>query len=443
MMQLKELAQMIGQDCDDSQEVKGVALNDQLIKPGYIFIAVKGARVDGYDFASSAVANGAIAILAEHAIDDLNVPVLITNDYIADLTKIARHHRQNMQVKMMALTGSNGKTTVKDMLASILPIASYVSHGNFNNHLGVPINLMALMPSHDVAVFELGANAKGDIAHTASLLAPDICLINNIGPAHLGGFGTLEGVALAKGEIYQALKTGGMAIVNDDDAYAHFWDKLLLDKKVLRFSSLHHADIFASDIHLSISGCYDFRLHLPTGPSALISLQVPGRHQVQNALAAASMSFAAGIDMPAIQAGLQKFTGVSGRLNIFKGPNASIIIDDSYNANLASVKAGIDVLAEYTGQKILAIGDVAELGEHSQSQHEAIGHYAKERGIDKLFAVGDASQFCAVAFGEGAKHFANRQELATYLRSCLTENVSVLIKGSRSSRMDEIIQFMI
>ena len=442
-MYLKELAQIIAQDCDEHRVVTGVALNHQLIQPGYVFIAVKGAHVDGHDYASRAVANGAIAVLAQHPIDDVNVPVLITQDYVADLTKIALHHRQQQQLKIMALTGSNGKTTVKDMLASILPATTYVSHGNFNNHLGVPINLMALKPSHDLAVFELGANAKGDIAHTAALLAPDICLINNIGPAHLGGFGSLDGVAHAKGEIYQALRPGQVAIVNDDDVYAHFWDTLLHDKQVLRFSSTHEADIFASDSRVSVSACYEFRLHLPNMPSALIALQVPGRHQVQNALAAASMSFAAGLDITAIQAGLQTFTGVNGRLNIFKGVNGATIIDDSYNANLASVKAGIDVLAEYAGHKILAIGDVAELGEHSQSQHQAIGQYAKARGIDQLLAVGDASQFCALTFGEGAQHFVNRQALATYLRAGLSANVSVLIKGSRSSRMDEIIPFMI
>lgn len=442
-MNLQQFAHIIGQDCHDKHEVQGVALNDQLVKPGYVFIAVKGAHVDGHDFAQSAVANGAIAVLAQHQIADLNVPVLITQNYLEDLTKIARHHRQKMNSKIMALTGSNGKTTVKDMLASILPASSYVSHGNFNNHLGVPVNIMALKSCHDSAVFELGANAKGDIAHTAALLSPDICLINNIGPAHLGGFGSLDGVAIAKGEIYQALAPGGIAIVNDDDVYAHFWDKLFDAKKVLRFSSQHQSDIYATNLSLTSSGCYHFTLHLPTGQSTLITLQVPGRHQVQNALAAASMSFAAGINIVAIQQGLEKFRGVKGRLNIFPGPNGSTIIDDSYNANLASVKAGIDVLAAYPGQKILAIGDVAELGEHRQSQHLAIGHYAKERGINKLLAVGEASQFCVEAFGEGAKHFSNRQALATYLRSCLAENVSVLIKGSRSSQMDEIIQLVI
>ena len=442
-MNLKELAHLIGQNCEDKSEVEGVALNDQLVSPGYLFIAVKGARVDGHDFAKQAVAKGAIAILGQHAINHLNVPVFITSDYLADLTKIAVSHRQKMNLKIMALTGSNGKTTVKEMLASILPASSFVSHGNFNNHLGVPVNLMALKPSHDLAVFELGANAKGDIHHTASLLSPDICLINNIGPAHLGGFGSLDGVALAKGEIYQALLPGGVAIINDDDVYAHFWDKHLSDKKVLRYSSQHESDIYASHIILDESACYQFTLHLPNGQSAAISLQVPGRHQVQNALAAASMSYAAGIDICLIQTGLQQFSGVRGRLNMLKGPNGSTIIDDSYNANLASVKAGIDVLATYPGEKILAMGDVAELGDHSQSQHEAIGHYAKERGIDKLFAVGNASQFCVLAFGEGAKHFPNRPELATYLRACLHKDVSVLIKGSRSSGMDELIQLMI
>jgi UDP-N-acetylmuramoyl-tripeptide--D-alanyl-D-alanine ligase len=442
-MNLKQLAKCMGQTVELETEIEGLAVNDQLIKPGYVFVATKGSKLDGHDFAKSAEAKGAIAIIAEKPIAGLTIPVFLTMDYLADLTKIAKQHRQALDIKIMALTGSNGKTTVKDMLAEIMPESCYVSHGNFNNHLGVPINLMSVRANHDMAVFELGANSKGDIAHTASLLSPDICLINNIGPAHLGGFGSLDGVASAKGEIYQALKPGGIAIVNDDDVYAHYWDGFLVNKKILRFSSQHQADIYASNIEFKSDGCFAFKIHFSQGESISIQLQVPGRHQVQNALAAASMSYAAGIDVLFIQQGLCQFRGVRGRLNILKGPNGSTIIDDSYNANLASIKAGIDVLASYPGIRILAIGDVAELGEHSQVQHEAIGIYAKERGINQLFAVGNACQYTVAAFGSGGKHFANRQSLAQHLRACLNDRVSVLVKGSRSSRMDEIIQLMI
>ncbi len=438
-MKLSDIAKCLGLDCHQDDTVEGVIIDSRQAKPHDLFVAFQGEHVDGHDFAKDACQRGAIAVLAEKPLPQLSVPVFVVDDCLKALTKIAVLNRQSLDLKVLALTGSNGKTTVKEMLGSILPSSAFISHGNFNNQLGVPINLMALNARHEYAVFELGANMIGDVAHTANLVKPDIALINNIGPAHLGKFGSIDNVARAKGEIYEQLASGGMAIVNDDDTYAHYWDKQLKQHEVLRFSSQHPADVWASDIREVNHSSYTFDLHF--GQHCIhITLSVPGRHQVQNALAAASMALAAGISLEQIKLGLEAFTGVKGRLNFKAGLQCSTIIDDTYNANLASVKAGLQVLASQSGTKIFVMGDIAELEHYAKEQHLAMGQIAKDLGIDYLLAIGPFSFYAVEAFGDKGHHFKNQKDLIDYLKKCLNNQVTVLVKGSRSSRMENIVQ---
>jgi UDP-N-acetylmuramoyl-tripeptide--D-alanyl-D-alanine ligase len=438
-MKLSQLAKWLNISCDEDVDISGVCIDTRQLSPQQLFVAFPGEQVDGHDYVNTAIEKGASAVMVNRQLAEVNVPQLVVNDSLQALTTLAQCYRAQLKCKVMALTGSNGKTSVKEMLAHILPQPAFASRGNFNNHLGVPINLLNVPIDCEYAVFELGANQKGDIALTAGLVQPDVALINNIGPAHLGGFGSIDGVAIAKGEIYDALQTAGFAIVNDDDAYAHFWDEQLLDVQVLRYSSEHTADVWASDIILLPSGCYRFQLHI-LGQTQLVELRVPGRHQMQNALAAAAMAAALSIPLTQIAQGLMHFSGVAGRLRIMVGEHDATVIDDTYNANLASVQAGLEVLAKREGEKILVIGDLAELGEFAEAQHAQIGEIARKLGINKLFAVGQSTPFCVAAFGEGGCHFTSQEELVAHLRKCLHRQLNILVKGSRSSRMEEVVK---
>lgn len=440
-MKLSEIAKVLQIPSTTEQDIVGVSIDSRIPMPQQMFVALKGEHVDGHDFVMQACQQGAVAILAEKAID-ATVPVLLVDNVQAALTRIACHHRKSLNLKILALTGSNGKTTVKDMLGSIFTEHAFVSKGNLNNQLGVPINLMSLNETHQYAVFELGANHLGDIEETAQMVKPDIALINNIGPAHLGKFGSIENVAKAKGEIYEKLPLGGIAIVNDDDYYAHFWDPILNQREVLRFSSQHPTDVWATDISEHEASCYQFQLHFGWQTQKII-LFVPGRHQVQNALAAASMALAAGLSLEKIKKGLESFTGVKGRLNFKKGIQESVVIDDTYNANLASFRAAIQLLAAQKGTKILVIGDIAELEQYAASQHQQLGKMAYDEGVDYLFALGPHSLYAVESFGQGAKHFFTAAELLAVLKTYLKAGVTVLVKGSRSSKMENIVQEII
>ena len=438
-MRLSQLAAWLNISCDEDVEVSGVCIDTRQISQQQLFVAFPGEKVDGHDYVKMAVEKGASAVMVNRHLEDVNVPQLVVKDSLQALTTLAEGYRHQLKCKIMALTGSNGKTSVKEMLAQIMPQSAFLSKGNFNNHLGVPINLLNVPENCEYAVFELGANQKGDIALTAGLVKPDVALINNIGPAHLGGFGSIDGVAIAKGEIYDALQPKGIAVVNDDDAYAHFWDEQLLDVQVLRYSSEHPTDVWASEIVILPSGCYRFQLHV-FEEKQIVELRVPGHHQMQNALAAAAMASALSISLAKIVQGLMRFTGVGGRLNIMVGYNEATVIDDTYNANLASVKAGLEVLAKREGEKILVIGDLAELGEFVEAQHAQIGEIARKLGIHKLFAVGQSTPSTVAAFGEGGYHFTSQKELVVHLRKCLHKQVNILVKGSRSSRMEEVVE---
>ncbi|CAM2955834.1 UDP-N-acetylmuramoyl-tripeptide--D-alanyl-D-alanine ligase [Legionella worsleiensis] len=437
-MNLNRIASLLSQTCSINSEVTGVCIDSRIIKPGDLFVAIQGEHFDGHDFIREAEGKGAVAAVVSHPVSKVNIPQLVVKDPVLALAQIAKAHRQTINCPVIALTGSNGKTTVKEMIASILPPPSHATKGNLNNHLGAPLSVLQLSHQHRYAVFELGANHPGEIAHTVAIVHPDVTLINNIGPAHVEGFGSIDGVARAKGEIHQGLSAHGTVVINDDDAYSHFWDELIADKKVLRFSADHPADVYAQDVRLDTQGRGHFSLVLPNARID-IELQVPGLHNVRNALAAATCCYAVGIDVHDIQNGLNRFSGVNGRMTVLSGINQSTIIDDTYNANLRSVLTALDVLAARPGKRLFVFGDMGELGEWAEEHHREVGLAANRLGIDGLFTCGTYSKYASQAFGNNGQHFANQEDLILNLLKEVSDNTTVLVKGSRSSAMEKIV----
>lgn len=437
-MNLNTIASLLSQSCLINTDITGVCIDSRIIKPGNLFIAIQGEQFDGHDYVKEAEARGAVAAVVNHSLPDVQIPQFIVEDTVMALAKLAAAHRQDIHCPVIALTGSNGKTTVKEMIAAILPQPSQATKGNLNNHLGAPLSVLELNKQHHYAVFELGANHPGEIAHTVAIVHPDVTLINNIAPAHVEGFGSIDGVARAKGEIHQGLSADGTVVINDDDAYAHFWDNLISDKKTIRFSASHSADVYAQDVRLDTHGRGHFSLVLPTA-RADIELQVPGLHNVRNALAAASCCYAVGISIQDIQKGLNYFSGVKGRMTVLTGKNQSTIIDDTYNANLRSVLTALEVLAERPGKKIFVFGDMGELGDWATQHHEEVGLAAKQLGIDQLMSCGNYSLLAAQAFGTSGQHFSSQDELVQNILGKLEPDTTVLVKGSRSSAMEKIV----
>lgn len=441
-MNLNDIAHVLNLSCERDSVLTGLSTDSRKIKPGELFVALSGEHFDGHDFIKDVERAGAGAVICERKIPDVQLEQLVVPSCIQALAVIATWYRQEFTCPIIAVTGSNGKTSVKEMIANILPKPSFATLGNLNNHIGVPLNIFQLQNTHHYAVFELGANHQGEIAHTVAMIQPQVALINNIGPAHIEGFGSIDGVARAKGEIYQGLCPGGIAVVNDDDVYAHFWDDIVSTHPVVRFSRSHPATVWASEIKLSENGCAEFRLHLPD-ESEFIYLQVPGVHMVSNALAAAACTHALGIPLSDIIHGLQSFTGVAGRMMIRVGKNQAVIIDDTYNANLRSTLAAVDVLAQRSGKRILVLGDMAELGVWAEQHHEEIGLMARKQGIDGLLTCGNLSAKTTQAFGDGGQHYTNQHALIQDLLRHLDSNTTVLVKGSRSAAMENVVQGLI
>lgn len=439
---LCEIASLLKVPCSNDMTLTGICIDSRQVKPGNLFIALRGERFDGHDFIQDAIAQGAGAIVCNKAIPSVKIPQLVVPNTLQALATIATEHRQKNSVAVIALTGSNGKTTVKEMIAAILPQPSLATQGNLNNHIGVPLSLLKLNKEHRYAVFELGANHSGEIAYTVAMVRPQVTLINNIAPAHIEGFGSIDGVARAKGEIHQGLIEGGTAVINDDDAYAHFWDPLLQDKKKLHFSATKPADIYAREIGFNSEGCAHFILVTPQNKTN-IQLRVPGAHNIHNALAAAACTYALGIALTDIAAGLQQFGGVSGRMTFLHGKNNALVIDDTYNANLRSSLTAIEVLAKRQGRRIFVFGDMGELGDWSKQHHQEVGVAAREKGIDILLTYGVQSESTAQAFGNKSKHYRNQEDLVQDLLMQLDEKTTVLVKGSRSSAMEKIVHQLV
>lgn len=442
-MNLSVISRVLNVPCPRDIPISSITIDSRHVQPGQLFVAIRGERFDGHDFIAEVAHLGASAVVCEHPMSNVDIPQLVVPSTVNALAAIATWYRQQFTCPIIAVTGSNGKTTVKEMIARILPSPAFATQGNFNNHIGAPLSVLRLQAEHRYAVFELGANHQGEIAHTVAIVQPQVALINNIGPAHIEGFGSIDGVARAKGEIYQGLPADGTLVINDDDAYAHFWDEMATGQRtVLRFSALHPASLYAKDVVLLQNGNAEFQLVMPTG-QAMVQLKVPGLHHVSNALAAAACCYAVGIPLATIVDGLEAFSGVSGRMTIHTGKQQATIIDDTYNANLRSTLTAVDVLAKRQGTRILVLGDMAELGDYGERHHEEIGLAAREQGIDWLMTYGTLSAKSTQAFGANGQHYDSQQALANDLLQRLDANTTVLVKGSRSAAMEHIVHQLI
>lgn len=432
-------AQLLGEDIS----VEAVSTDTRQLQGGELFVALIGERFDAHDFIADA--SKAAALLVSRQVES-DQPQLLVKDTRLALGQLGHYLKAKVAPLSAALTGSCGKTTVKEMLAAILAHKGRVlaTQGNFNNDIGVPLTLLRLRGDEDYGVFELGANHQGEIAYTVSLVEPDVALINNVAPTHLAGFGTLEGIARAKGEIYGGIKAGGTAVVNLDDDFAPQWLAQLKDQKVLTFGYAEGADITATDIHDQLEA--GSRFTLCVGPKRLsVTMPLPGRHNVANAMAAAACALALGVELEVIADGLAQVQPVPGRL-IFKSlGQRGRLIDDTYNASVGAVKAAIDTLVGFDGRRVLVLGDLGELGEKAGYYHAELGRYAKAAGVDNLFTLGVLSQAATDAFGLGARHFDNKEGLVNSLVLALADEsaeVSILVKGARSSRMELVVQLI-
>ena len=418
----------------------GVSSDTRAIGPGQLFIALRGERFDAHDFLGQAAASGAAALMvADAARLPADVSAVVVDDTRLALGRLAAAWRATFQLPVLAVTGSNGKTTTKEMIAAILKAqfgdAVLATRGNLNNDIGLPQTLLGLNASHRAAVIEMGMNHPGEIGYLAPLGAPSVALVTNAQRAHLEGMGDLDEVAREKGSIFTGLQANGIAVINADDAYAALWRGMGGKHAVRTFGIDHPADVYGKVSQHGLETSLE--LIAPEGTAA-IRLRIPGRHNACNAVAAAAACLAAGIPLAAVVAGLENFTGVKGRLQRRAGKKGAEILDDTYNANPDSVRAGIDVLAATIGRKLLVLGDMGEIGEASAQYHDEIGGYAKSQGIDRLFALGDAAQTAVRNFGEGARHYCNVDKLIAAVDKELGEETTVLVKGSRFMKMERV-----
>ena len=412
-----------------------------------LFVALKGERFDGHAHVGEAVGAGIRAVLVAEPLD-VAIPQVLVADTERALAAFAAAMQHTRPGKVIAITGSNGKTSVKSLLLSILQQAgrAYANPGNRNNEIGLPLAVLDAPEDTEFAIYEMGAGKPGDIAYLVAIARPDIALVNNVAPAHLERLGSLLGVAETKGAIYDALPSGGVAVINADDAFAPYFAERAHGRRLIRFGLDATADISARDVVLA-SDSAQFTLVAPEGEID-ITLALPGRHNVLNALAAASLALGAGASLQAIGAGLNAARAVAGRLVTHRLPNGAILIDDSYNANPGSLNAAIDMLAtaglaSAGGEAWLVLGDMRELGDDAQLLHAEAGRRAKAAGIARLFTLGPLSSAAAQAFGSGAEQFDSHAALAQALQAALMPNVRVLVKGSRGSAMDKVVSALL
>lgn len=433
---------LVGQDTT----VNLIGTDSRALNAGDVFLALKGPNFDGHRFIEQVSTLGASALIVDHEVAS-KLPQLVVKDTRIALGQIGALVKAKVAPKTVGITGSSGKTTVKEMVAAILSRLGNVlaTDGNFNNDIGVPLTLMRLNHSHDFAVIEMGANHIGEIAYTTELVKPDVAIINNIAAAHLEGFGDLTGVARAKGEIFEGLNSDGIALYNKDCKLATKWQWRLTDKNVKQFSCEGKADSYSADVELDQDGCASFKLHTPVG-STFIELVIPGNHNVCNAVAAAAIAIECGASLDDIRLGLAQMTPVKGRMNLHQLSENFKLIDDTYNANVDSIKAATKLLANYPGYRVLILGDMAELGSDARSYHFEVGEFAKQQGLESLLTLGVLSQNTADGFKENGHHFSSRDQLLSFLYLQLEQQeqqISILVKGSRSAHMEHVVQDII
>jgi len=420
-----------------------VASDSRTLQRGQLFVALRGPNFNGRDFLAAALAAGAAGAVVDAA-QPLALPQIVTDDTQVALTRAARSWRTHFNGPLIGVAGSNGKTTVKEMTASILSEAgaTLATRGNLNNHIGVPLTLLRLTDEHRFAVIEMGANHPGEVAALVVVARPSIGLITNAGAEHLEGFGSLEGVARAEGEVVAGLAPSGTAVINADDEFVALW-RGLTPARIVTFGLRERADFRASEVRTELEAAgfrTRFRLDSPAG-STTIELALGGAHNIANALAAAAAAVSAGATLAQVAAGLAAMRAVPGRLQVKRAVSGAWLIDDSYNANPSSMRAAIEVLASLAGRRWLALGDMAELGEFAPEAHSEIGEFARAAGIERLYATGELMQAAVASFGAGAQWFADTTTLTHALRGALGTagpEVRLLLKGSRFNRLERV-----
>ncbi|MBG6242447.1 MAG: UDP-N-acetylmuramoyl-tripeptide--D-alanyl-D-alanine ligase [Candidatus Symbiopectobacterium sp. Dall1.0] len=430
-------ATLLGEDV----AVETVCTDTRKLTPGCLFIALRGEKFDAHDYAHQAVRGGAAALLVSKHLP-IDVPQLLVGDTRLALGELGAWMRRQSSARVVALTGSSGKTSVKEMTAAILRQCGDVLYtdGNFNNDIGVPLTLLRLTLDHRFAVIELGANHIGEIAYATNMVRPDSALVNNLAAAHLEGFGSLDGVARAKGEIFNGLPTKGIAVINADSNDLTRWHDVLHDKTVWQFSPQQgeYTDYYASDIRHEGGGTL-FELHTPFG-ALEVNVPLPGRHNVANALAAAALAMSVGAGLQQVKDGLAQLKAVPGRLFPIMLAAKKLLLDDSYNANVGSMTAAVHTLAEMPGYRVLVVGDMGELGEDAEACHQKVGEVARDAGIDTVLSIGTLSQAISLT-SERGEHFSDRAALIARLQTLLSAHgtISILVKGSRSSAMEHVV----
>jgi UDP-N-acetylmuramoyl-tripeptide--D-alanyl-D-alanine ligase len=432
--------QLYGEDLD----VQQFSTDTRTITQGDVFIALSGANFDANAFVKTAAERGAVAAIVSQRHLESRIPQIVVANTQQALGQLAKAWREQFDLLRVAITGSSGKTTVKELTASIFRQAgeTLATLGNKNNEIGVPLTLLRLNDSHRYGVFELGANHQGEIAYTSSLVEPHAAVINNVGTAHLEGFGGRAGIAKAKGEIFSGLVANGTAIINLDDEFAAYHQALCTNYKILTFSTHNsQADIYASDVHRLLGGAWGFNLQIAE-QSTPIQLQLIGQHNVANALAAAALALACGLSLAQIQQGLNQAQAAAGRMVLHRRGHMAVI-DDTYNANPNAMKAAIDELALSSGRRVVVLGAMGELGEDAAALHQEVGAYARAKQLDALYCVGDFSEATARGYGDTAQVFSEQAALIAALQAERNKEVTLLIKGSRSARMENIVQALI
>ncbi|MDH6150067.1 MULTISPECIES: UDP-N-acetylmuramoyl-tripeptide--D-alanyl-D-alanine ligase [Paraburkholderia] len=432
---------------DDSVRFERVSTDSRSAGPGDLFIAIKGDRFDAHDFLPQVAERNVAAVLVARTPDSWSVPAIRVADTREALGALARGWRRQFDLPLVAVTGSNGKTTVKEMIASIFAAAvgadaRLATAGNFNNDIGLPLTLFRLHAAHRLAVVELGMNHPGETEQLAKLAEPTVAVVNNAQREHQEFMATVEAVALEHASVIHALSPEGTAVFPADDAYASIWRVAATGSRIIDFA-LNSAE---RTTEAAVKGRFDGkRLSIDTPQGHLdVTLQVLGNHNAHNALAAASAALAAGVSLDAIQRGLESFGAVKGRLQVKQAVLGTLagatVIDDTYNANPDSMRAAIDVLASRESPRVLVMGDMGEVGDNGAAFHREIGTYAKQRGIDALYAIGDASRDACTAYGAGAHHVADVGALVAQLQQArFGAAATLLVKGSRFMQMERVV----
>lgn len=446
-MMLSEIAACVhGEVIGEDIAISSVSIDTRAIEPGQLYVAIKGHNFDGNEFVAQAEQAGAVAAIVHRGVA-VTVPHIVVDDTRLALAKLAGAWRNKAPVSVVGITGSNGKTTVKEMVAAILSVNANTLYtkGNLNNDIGVPLTLLRLNEQHRYAAIEMGANHPGEIEYTSRYAQADVAIITNVGAAHIEGFGSVDGVAKAKGEIIQTLKQDGVAVLNRDDAYFDYWKSVAGTRKIISFGFDGVATVTAHSVKTEIvNKTFATSFELVTDAGALaVKLKLAGRHNVLNALAATAACLALGNDLQQIKQGLENVKPVTGRLQPLVSRLGNIVIDDTYNANSASLKAGLDVLANCTGNPWLVLGAFGELGPESSNIHEEMGELIKSSGVVRLLAIGSDARNTVRVFGKGATFFDTQHELIEVLKQELKGDEAILVKGSRAQRMENVVAALV